>query len=266
MTGTVYLVGAGPGDPELLTLKAVRLLNAADAVLYDRLVDPAVLQHVRPQAFRQCVGKAPGGRGWTQEVINRELIRMARRFPRVVRLKGGDPFVFGRGGEEALALHAAGIAVEIVPGLSSAWSAPALGAVPVTHRAVTASVVVAEGHDPEMMEWSLLGRTQATVVLLMAMANAATIAARLIEEGRDGHTPVAVIERASCPGQRVVRTTLLQLGEAIAAEQVTNPAVIVVGPVADILPPPHELRAPSAAFRNAWDEAKSDLLCQRELI
>lgn len=249
MTGTVSLVGAGPGDPELLTLKAVRLLNAADAVLYDRLVHPAVLEHVRPGALRQCVGKAPGGRGWTQAVINQELIFLARRWSRVVRLKGGDPFVFGRGGEEALALHQAGIAVEIVPGLSSAWGAPALGAVPVTHRGVAASVMVLEGHDPETLEWDVLGKTHATLVLLMAMGTIGVIAERLMDEGRDGATPAAVIEHASCPEQRVVRTTLRRLAHVIRTEQLVHPSVIVVGAVTDVLPMPAVLSSPLARQR-----------------
>ncbi|NMP23877.1 uroporphyrinogen-III C-methyltransferase [Sulfobacillus harzensis] len=237
MTGTVYLVGAGPGDPELLTVKARRLLGEADAVLYDRLVHPEVLQYVRPGAFRQCVGKAPGGHGWSQEAINHELILMARRFAKVVRLKGGDPFLFGRGGEEAIALHDAGIRVEIVPGISSAWSAPALGAVPVTHRGVSAALMVVEGHDPDTMEWDILSKTEATLVLLMAMGNSPIIAAELVAHGRSGNTPAAVIERASYSDQRVVRTTLAQLATVIDKEQLSNPAVIVIGKVVDVLPP-----------------------------
>lgn len=241
MAGRVYLIGAGPGDPELLTLKATRLLGMADAILYDRLVNPQMLAYARPGAFRQCVGKAPGGGGWSQDAIHQELMRLARRFDCVVRLKGGDPFLFGRGGEEALALYQAHIFVEIVPGYSSAWAAPALAAVPVTHRGVSTSLMVLEGHDPERLEWDVLGKTQATLVFLMAMGTIAEIQSRLLASGKGQHAPVAVIEQASNPEQRVVKTTFHDVVRVIRDENLHNPAVIVVGAVAHVLPLPADL-------------------------
>ncbi len=240
MAGTVFLVGAGPGDPELLTVKAARVLERADVVLYDRLISPEVLRLTRPGALLECVGKAPGGRGWTQDDIHRELVTMAQRFQTVVRLKGGDPFVFGRGGEEALALYQAGIPVEIVAGLSSAFSAPALAFVPVTHRGVSASVFVVEGHDPDRLEWPLLARTEATLVFLMAVQAMPVIAKRLIDLGKSSRTPVAIIERASTAEERVTKTTLGEISGV--SRWIRNPAVIVVGNTAAVLPTSEELR------------------------
>lgn len=160
--------------------------------------------------------------------------------------------MFGRGGEEALALYQAHIGVDIVPGLSSAWAAPALAAVPVTHRGVSASLMVVEGHDPARLEWDVLGKTQATLVFLMAMGTIREIQSRLLASGKDRHTPVAVIERASCPEQRVVKTTLHDLVRVIRDQKLLNPAVIVVGAVAHVLPLPVDLTAPAAHVRSRW--------------
>lgn len=242
MTGTVFLVGAGPGDPELLTIKAARVLERADAVLYDRLVDPGVLRLVPPGCLLECVGKAPGGRGWTQPQIHQELIALAHRFHTVVRLKGGDPFVFGRGGEESWALYHAAIPVHIVPGLSSALGAPAVAGVPVTHRGVSSSVLVIEGHDPDRLEWRLLSGTQATLVFLMAVGSMATIAERLALFGKPGSTPAAILERASTERERVIKTTMAQIGQVINIHHVENPAVFVIGEAVGVLPSVDELR------------------------
>lgn len=243
MTGRVCLVGAGPGDPELLTQKAARILGRADVVLYDRLVHPDVLNLVGPNAVQKCVGKAPGG-GWSQQAINHELILWAQRVSLVVRLKGGDPFVFGRGGEEAKALYQAGIPVDIIPGLSSAWAAPALAGVPLTYRGVSASVVMVEGHDPNRLEWSFLGKTRATLVIFMAMNTVEMIVQQLMAHGKDGRTPAAIIEQASWPEQRVIKTVLQDLTPSIQRNKLSNPAVIVVGDVANVLPLPAVLREP----------------------
>ncbi|MBV9169665.1 MAG: uroporphyrinogen-III C-methyltransferase [Chloroflexi bacterium] len=230
--GLVSLVGAGPGDPELLTLRAVRRLQAADAVVYDRLVSPAVLDYAAPNAERIPVGKAPGGHGASQQDIHSLLLRLARDGRRVVRLKGGDPFVFGRGGEEALALARAGIPFEIVPGVSSALAAPAAAGIPVTHRGVSASVTVTTGHSPDEHDWASLARMQGTLVFLMAVANLERIADELIDHGRAPNEPAALIEWASTPRQRVVTGPLNGIAAQARTQAVAAPAVLVVGPTA----------------------------------
>jgi uroporphyrin-III C-methyltransferase len=228
---TVHLVGAGPGDPDLLTIKAARLLGEADVVVHDALVDPAVLALVSPAAELIDVGKRPG-RPVPQELITELLVQLGRRHRCVVRLKGGDPYVFGRGGEEALGLQAAGVEVEVVPGITSAVAAPALAGVPVTHRGLAASVTVVTGHrrvgDEEATDWEALARVGGTVVVLMGVAERAAIAARLMVGGRSPDTPVAVVERAGTPAQRVLRGRL----DELAGLEVSPPATIVIGPVA----------------------------------
>jgi uroporphyrin-III C-methyltransferase len=228
---TVHLVGAGPGDPELLTVKAARLLAGADVVVHDALVDPAVLALASPAAELIDVGKRPG-RPVPQELITELLVQLGRRHRSVVRLKGGDPFVFGRGGEEALGLQAAGVEVEVVPGITSAVAAPALAGVPVTHRGVAACVTVVTGHrrhgDEEATDWEAVARVGGTVVVLMGVAERATIAAHLMAGGRSPATPVAVLERAGTVAQRVRRGRL----DELACLEVSAPATIVIGPVA----------------------------------
>ncbi len=228
---TVYLVGAGPGDPDLLTVRAARLLGRADVVLVDRLVDPRVLALVAPGALVVDVGKH-AGRGdpaSAQARISALLVEHGARAATVVRLKGGDPFVFGRGSEELDALRDAGLDVEVVPGLTSALALPALAGVPVTERGVASSVVIATGHDVDTAVRAVLDAPlDATVVLVMAVATRAAIAERLLDAGRAPSTPVAVIERGATPGERRIPTTLGHLG-AVAIE---SPAVLVVGAVA----------------------------------
>ncbi len=229
---TVHLVGAGPGDPDLLTVKAARLLAAADVVVHDRLVDPRVFEGVSPSADRIDVGKRPGWSA-TQGQINSLLVTLGSgpgRNRTIVRLKGGDPFVFGRGGEEAAALHEAGVLYEVVPGLSSAVAGPAAAGIPVTHRGIAASVTIVaghrEGHDDT--DWAALARLNGTIVVLMGVEHRSNIADALRAGGRADGTPVAVIERATWESQRTVRTTLAHL----ALTDVASPALIVIGDVA----------------------------------
>lgn len=229
---TVYLVGAGPGDPGLLTRRGADLLRAADVVLFDRLVDAALLDLVPPDALRIDVGKRPGQRE-RQVEINTLILEHARRGRTVVRLKGGDPFVFGRGGEEAEALLAAGIAFEVVPGVTSAFAAPAAAGVPVTHRGLSSSVTVVSGHvgDPDApgaVDWASLARVGGTIVVLMGMASRAEIARRLVDGGRSPDTPVVVVHSGTAPTQTSVHTTL----DALAAVDLGPPCTIVIGPVA----------------------------------
>ena len=226
---TVALVGAGPGDADLLTLKAARLLASAEVVVHDRLVDESVLALVNASAELIDVGKRPGG-SHNQELINELLISLGRRFERVVRLKGGDPFVFGRGGEELEALHGAGITTEIVPGVTSALSGPLSAGIPVTHRGMSHGVTVVTGHARagDGVDFTRLANPDLTLVVLMGIGQRAQIAADLLQGGLDPDTPVAVVERAWTPTQRTVRGRLHTLG----ALDVANPAVIVIGPVA----------------------------------
>jgi uroporphyrinogen III methyltransferase/synthase len=230
---TVYLVGAGPGDPGLLTRRGAELLAAADVVVYDRLAHPALVGLAPAGAQRVDVGKTAGQPGPSQDEINALLVELGRRGRTVVRLKGGDPFVFGRGGEEAEALLAAGVAFEVVPGITSAVAAPAYAGIPVTHRGLSTHFTVVTGHeDPAKgttdTDWSALARAGGTLVILMGARGAGEIAARLIEHGRAPDTPVAAVRWGTLPAQRTIRTTLAGAGGA----GITAPSAIVVGPVA----------------------------------
>jgi uroporphyrin-III C-methyltransferase len=226
----VALVGAGPGDPELLTLKAARLIAAADVVLYDRLVSPEILALARPDADLIDVGKRPGG-SHTQGVLNELLVLHAASGRRVVRLKGGDPFVFGRGGEEVEVLAAAGIECEVVPGISSSIAGPAAAGIPVTHRQVSRAFTVITGHeaaDSEPVDWSAAARLGGTLVVLMGVERRAAIAAALVDGGMDPSTPVAVVRDATTVRQQVWTGRLDHLGDA----PVSSPSVMVIGAVA----------------------------------
>lgn len=227
MNGFVSLVGAGPGDPDLLTLRAVERLRAADLVLYDALVDRAALRHA-PQARWAYVGKRAGRHSIAQETIERVMIRRALRGERVVRLKSGDPVVFGRGGEEALALAAAGIPCEIVPGVSSAVAAAALSGIPVTHRGLASAFVVVSGHAEDAYGPVLrsLAPGAATLVILMGIATRSATAALLLARGWPADLPAAVLFSASRPDASVWRGTLGTLATAPATEA---PGVIVIG-------------------------------------
>lgn len=232
---TVYLVGCGPGDPALLTLRAAELIRAADAIAYDRLVDQGVLALARSDAALHYVGKGPGGTT-RQEEIDELVLALAARHETVLRLKGGDPYVFGRGGEEVLALQRAGIPFEVVPGVSSVNGVLAYAGIPLTHRGLAASFTVVTGHGagrpaaagPADLDWDALARVGGTLVVLMGVAHRKEIAERLIAGGRDPATPAAVVEHGTSHRQRTWRTTLGGLGET----EPGSPAVVVVGEVA----------------------------------
>jgi len=230
--GLVSLVGAGPGDADLLTLRAVERLQHADVVVHDRLVSQRVLDYAGPDVERIDVGKRPGGRGPSQHEINALLIELGRQGKRVVRLKGGDPFVFGRGGEEALALVEAGVAYEVVPGVSSALAAPAAAGIPVTHRGLSGSLTVLNGHDVDQHDWDALARSAGTLVFLMAVERLEDIAVRLLGAGRSADEPTALVEWATTTRQRVCLAPLGELAAAARAQRVVAPAVLVVGPTA----------------------------------
>ena len=229
---TVYLVGAGPGHPDLLTVKAARLLDTADVVVHDRLVDPRVLDLIAPWAEVIDVGKRPGGPADAQDRIHRVLVAAAGRADTVVRLKGGAPFVFGRGGEEAEALRRAGVDVEVVPGITSAIAGPAAAGIPVTMRGHASGFTVITGHqDPTAdrpIDWEAAARLGTTLVVLMGASRVAHIADQLMAGGLAADTPVAAIESATTPHQRVKRTTLGEL----PGLPVLAPAVLVIGTVA----------------------------------
>ena len=237
MTGIVHLVGAGPGDPGLLTVRAVELLGAADVVLYDRLIPPEALAHARPGAELVYVGKEGEGPQFPQDDTHRLLLEHARAGKRVVRLKGGDPFVFGRGGEEALVLAEAGIPFEVVPGVTAGVAAPAYAGIPVTHREVASAVAFVTGHEdaakPESaIDWPGLARFPGTLVFYMGVRSLPRIAERLVAEGRPADEPVAVVERGTLPGQRTLLATLGDVAERAAAERIRAPAITLVGEVA----------------------------------
>jgi uroporphyrin-III C-methyltransferase len=230
--GTVYLVGAGPGDPDLLTLRARNLLASCDVVLFDHLVNPLLLDHAPQDAERRYAGKIGHGPQHAQPDIERALIGLARERRRVVRLKGGDPLLFGRGGEEASALAAAGIPFEIVPGISSALAAPAYAGIPLTHRGIASSVAIVAGHCASACERLPALTTGAdTIVVLMGIAHVRLIVSRLVESGRAVATPAAAIEWGTSDHQDVIVATLETLPDAIDARGLEAPAVIVIGDV-----------------------------------
>ncbi len=231
--GAVLIVGAGPGSADLLTLRALDRLRAAEVVVHDRLVDEAVLALAAAAARRICVGKAPGRHLWRQEDINALLLRLARdEGRRVVRLKGGDPMIFGRGGEEVAYLRRAGVRVEIVPGVTAAVAAAAAAGIPLTHRAAASSITFVTGHGraglPDL-DWAALARLGGTLAVYMGVANAGELARRLMAHGLAGATPVAVVEKASHPGQRVVEGELRGLGKLIRDCRIAAPALILIG-------------------------------------
>jgi uroporphyrin-III C-methyltransferase len=237
--GSVVLVGGGPGDPGLMTVRGQQALGQADVVLADHLAPQSLLAELPPEVEVIDASKLPRGRYMAQEQINALLVEHALAGRRVVRLKGGDPFVFGRGMEELQACLAAGVPVEVVPGVTSAVAVPALAGVPVTHRGLTHEFVVVSGHLPpghpdSLVDWAALGRLRGTVVVLMGVDTAGAVAAALVEHGRDPATPVAVVTDGSTPTQRRLTTTLGGLAAAMAAGGVRPPAVWVVGDVVDV--------------------------------
>jgi uroporphyrin-III C-methyltransferase/precorrin-2 dehydrogenase/sirohydrochlorin ferrochelatase len=232
----VTLVGGGPGDPGLITVRGQQALAQADVVVADHLAPQSLLAWLSPEVEVIDASKLPRGRSMAQEQINALLVEHALAGRRVVRLKGGDPFVFGRGMEEWQACLAAGVRVEVVPGVTSAISVPALAGIPVTHRGMTHEFVVVSGHVPpghpeSLVDWAAVGRLRGTVVVLMGVDTAQAIAASLIEHGRAPSTPVAIISDGSTPNQRVLRTTLAGLFATLVDEEICPPAVWVVGDV-----------------------------------
>jgi uroporphyrinogen III methyltransferase/synthase len=235
-TGVVYLVGAGPGDPGLMTGRSLELIGSVDAIYYDRLIPPGALDGAREDAELVYVGKAPGRPAVAQEEIGERLIEAARAGKSVVRLKGGDPFVFGRGGEEGEALRAAGVEFEVVPGVTAGVAASAYAGIPVTHRDDASAVAFVTGHeDPEKeasaIDWEALARFPGTLIFYMGVKRLASNAAALIAAGRDAEEPAAAVERGTMEGQRTVVATLGTLAEAVEREGIGAPALIVVGPV-----------------------------------
>jgi uroporphyrin-III C-methyltransferase/precorrin-2 dehydrogenase/sirohydrochlorin ferrochelatase/uroporphyrin-III C-methyltransferase len=235
----VFLLGAGPGDPDLLTLKAVRVLQEADAVVYDRLIGTGILDHAPASAARVYVGKTAGRPCMTQDQINRLLVNLAQRHRRLVRLKGGDPFVFGRGGEEALHLLRNGIPFEVVPGVTAALGCAAACGIPLTHRGVASGVRFVTGHGRDGWwldyDWTGLADPDTTLVLYMALAHVGEIARRLIGGGLSPSTPGAAIASATTPKQRLLRAPLVELDAAVAAAGLQSPVTFVIGRVVDLL-------------------------------
>ena len=232
--GEVYLIGAGPGDPDLLTLRAAQLLQQADVVLYDRLVSDAVLERARRDAERVYVGKEAGDHHLTQERIHELLVHYARKGLRVARLKGGDPFIFGRGGEEIEVLKAHGIPFVVVPGITAALGAAAVAGIPLTHRKLAQSVTFTTGHalDDTTLDWRALAHPHHTVVFYMGLTQLPRIVERLLEAGATQDHPAAIVERATLAEQRIVRGTLQNIVESARLAALSAPALLIVGEVA----------------------------------
>ncbi len=239
--GTVALVGAGPGDPELITVRGRRLLAAADVVVVDRLAPGLLLDELRPDVEVVDASKIPYGPSSTQEEINRALVDRATAGAFVVRLKGGDPYLFGRGGEEVAACAAAGVPVIVVPGVTSAFAAPASAGIPVTHRGVAHEVVVVSGHVPpesplSLVDWPAVARLRGTLCLLMGLKNLPAITAALLAHGKPADTPAAVVQEGTTTQQRVLRGRLDTIASEVAAAGIRPPAVVVFGNVVTALP------------------------------
>ncbi len=236
MRGKVFIVGAGPGKKDLLTIRALNVIKEADVILYDDLIGEVVEVLNETKAELISVGKRKGFHKFEQEEINRMLADLAKAGKKVVRLKGGDPFVFGRGGEEIEFLAKEGIEFEYVPGVTSAIAVPGAAGIPITHRNCDPAVVFITGHEAKgRLNWSALAKLNATIVVLMGLSNIEKICKNLIENGKDPETPVAVIERGFSKDQRVVDGTLRDIVEKVRSMNVSPPAVIVVGNVVDIM-------------------------------
>ena len=238
--GRVTLVGAGPGNPDLLTLRAVRMIESADAILYDALIDPAILDLCRPDARRIDVGKRCGRHQMNQAAISALIVRLAQEGAHVVRLKGGDPFVFGRGGEELDSLRLAGVPVEVVPGVTAACAAAASLQVPLTHRDVARSIHFITGHGADgnvpAHDWRALAESGGTIVAYMAVRTFQAVASRLIEAGLPATTPVVAVENASRPNERHRRGQLGDLGRQLAEERPEGPTLVMIGEVVALSP------------------------------
>jgi len=242
VSGMVYLVGAGPGDPDLITRKGLRCLRMADVLIYDRLVSPELLDETPARTTRIFVGKKPGCHAIKQEEISALLIHFARLGCCVVRLKGGDPFLFGRGGEEALALADAGIPFEVVPGVSSAIAVPAYAGIPVTHRDHASSVTIVTGHGQQSqaspgVKWEQFAQLEGTLVIMMGVESLGHISQRLLRGGLAPTTPAAVIQQGTVPQQKVVSGSVENIAERARAAGIKSPAVIVIGAVVALSDP-----------------------------
>ncbi|ARF17258.1 uroporphyrinogen-III C-methyltransferase [Sporosarcina ureae] len=238
MSGFVYIVGAGPGDPKLLTIRGLECIQQADVILYDRLVNVELLQHAKADAELIYCGKEPGKHGMIQDEIHRALVQHASCGKQVLRLKGGDPFVFGRGAEEAAVLRQARIPFEIVPGITAGIAAPAYAGIPVTHRDHAASFAIVPGHGraekgQDFLHWAALAQID-TVAFYMSVGNIGHITKSLIENGKDEKTPVAVIEWGTTEEQRTITGTLTTISQEIKKHHISNPSMILVGDVVGV--------------------------------
>jgi uroporphyrin-III C-methyltransferase len=233
--GKVYIVGAGPGDPELITIKALKCIQQADVILYDRLVNKELLDHSKPFVELVYCGKSPNNHTWGQETINQLLVKYASSGKVVTRLKGGDPFIFGRGGEEAEALAKNGIQYEIVPGITAGIAAPAYAGIPVTHRDVSSSFAVVTGHknngEPKDIDWESLANGVDTLAIYMGIKNLPYICRQLIKHHRNPYTPVAIIHKGTTNNQQTITGTLLTIVDKMKKANIRNPSMIVVGEV-----------------------------------
>lgn len=245
----VYLVGAGPGDPGLITVRGLELIRACDAIVYDRLAAPDLIEEAPTGARRVFVGKEPGCHSRTQAQINELLVDLGRSGGIVVRLKGGDPFVFGRGGEEAEVLAAVGIPFEVVPGISSAVAVPAYAGIPVTHRGIASAFMVTTGHPESSVQWDVLARFEGTVVLLMGVATLKRATERLIEEGRDPTESAAIIEQGTTGRQRTIVGDLASIADLAEGAGVEPPATVVIGNVVTLRETIEWFQQPRASTR-----------------
>lgn len=253
MMGKVYLVGAGPGDPDLITVRGLRVLRRADVVVYDRLANPALLDETPPWAERVFAGKAPGYKVLAQDEINALLVRRAQEGDVVVRLKGGDPFVFGRGGEEALACTEANVPWEVVPGISSALGVPSRAGVPVTQRGIAGNFAVVTGHraGDDDVDWAALARID-TLVVLMGVNRLSHTVEMLLRHGCAPQTPVIIVERGTWPDERITNGTLDTIVAVAERQNVRPPATIVIGAVAGLQMRGHPLGSFGLSRPESW--------------
>ena len=253
--GRVYLVGAGPGDPGLITARGLELIRACEVLVHDRLVAPELVDETPGSSRRIFVGKEPGCHSQTQDDINALLVELGRSGVSVVRLKGGDPFVFGRGGEEAAALAAAGVDFEVVPGITSSIAVPAYAGIPVTHRGVSSSFMVTTAHPESAVQWDVLAQFKGTLVLLMGVSVLRCATERLIEEGRDPMESTAIIEQGTTNRQRTIVGDLASIADLAEAADVQPPATVVVGDVVSLRGSIEWFQQPRSAVARADEEA-----------